>query len=139
MEPIKEIDVRLNNLVFYKSIIHKIVLVSFDIDDESFPYVEMVPYDKQFIERMESHVLEHVGAPIGIPLSADMIYRLGFESDVINEDAVPVFIKDDFFIDFYTFQPIDVGSNICKYQVKYVHQLQNVYHAITCKELFLKP
>lgn len=72
----------------------------------------------------------------GINITEEWIKRLGFEEDSIiekrfNKDDYQVyFFKDDDYI--YLRQ---VGSTIAK--IKYIHQLQNLYFALTGNELTL--
>ena len=72
----------------------------------------------------------------GIKITEEWIKRLGFEEDSIiekrfNKDDYQVyFFKDDDYI--YLRQ---VGSTIAK--IKYIHQLQNLYFALTGEELTL--
>lgn len=68
-----------------------------------------------------------------IPLTEDWLLKFGFEHD----DPNSFWRKDGFFFDLYHL-PLD---NIIEHDskviahVKYVHQLQNLYYALTGKEL----
>lgn len=76
-----------------------------------------------------------------IPLTEEWMYIFGFYSDILNEGDEPVYLSEkypDFYIDFKTLQPIDGGFQIAKFEIKYIHQLQNLYFALTNKELIIK-
>ena len=72
----------------------------------------------------------------GINITEEWIKKLGFEEDSIiekrfnNGDYQVYFFKDDDYIYFR-----QVGSTIAK--IKYIHQLQNLYFALTGNELTL--
>lgn len=77
------------------------------------------------LEREESDVKP-------IPLTEEWLLRLGFDNDDVNR-----FYKDGIYILFY-----NVGCSILHNQLHvnifYVHQLQNLYFALTGEELTLK-
>ena len=86
----------------------------------------------------------HITQLIPIPLTEEWLLKFGFE---LNDDAylktegrqsisIPRFNKDD---DFYILYQEDVGCgyNPLRY-LDYVHELQNLYFALTGKELTLK-
>ena len=75
-----------------------------------------------------------------VPLTHEGLQDLGFYSDIFFEGDSPVYtLQDrDFFIDFDTFQPIDSGFPIASYKLEYIHQIQNLYFALTGEELGIK-
>ena len=75
----------------------------------------------------------------GVPITPEWLERLGFKSDQFFDDTRPIFYLGDFYIDWDTLQPQDCGFDIAKIKIKYIHQLQNLYHALTGKDLELKP
>lgn len=76
----------------------------------------------------------------GIPLTSEwLIKKLGFVCDTLFEDSRPVYYFNDFYIDFNTLQPIDAGFKIAKYDIKFVHELQNLFFDLRKEELILKP
>lgn len=88
--------------------------------------------------------LEHVSCSDGwnpepIILTEEWLMKFGFYSDVINEGDQPIYVLKDknFYIDFITLQPVDSGFPIALIEIKYVHQLQNLYFALTGEELIL--
>lgn len=78
-----------------------------------------------------------------IPITEDWLIRFGFFVD-ISEDIFngPVYVFDDkgikynFLMSFKTLQPIDGAFDLVDYEVKYVHQLQNIFFFKTGKELY---
>lgn len=77
-----------------------------------------------------------------IPITYRYLGKMGFELQVLNDDDIPIYILTDngynFYIDFITLQPTEPGFPISKVKIEYVHQLQNLYYAITGKELTIK-
>ena len=73
-----------------------------------------------------------------IPITPEWLERLGFKSDQFFDDTRPIFYLGDFYIDWDTLQPQDCGFDIAKIKIKYIHQLQNLYHALTGQELTVK-
>jgi hypothetical protein len=63
-----------------------------------------------------------------IPITEEWLLKLGFEFD----DSVYEAFKDEFFLDRY---PNSKEIKFSGFVIKHVHQLQNVYHALTGKEL----
>lgn len=78
-------------------------------------------------------VYEAAGTPI--PLTSEWLERCGFVKDILFENQSPTYFLGDFFIDSSTFQPTDAGFPIAKYKIQYLHQLQNLYFALTGEEL----
>ncbi|GAA4321577.1 hypothetical protein GCM10023149_21480 [Mucilaginibacter gynuensis] len=71
------------------------------------------------------------------PYYTRMAIGVRFRLDTLTEGQPPVyFIKDHYmYIEPNNLQPMDGGFPICKYELKYVHQLQNLYFALTGLEL----
>ena len=71
-----------------------------------------------------------------IPLTADWLLRFGFEQDI----GFPIFSIDQYYIrirDNFEFG-IDEEGGLHLSEIQYVHQLQNLYYALTGEELELK-
>lgn len=63
-----------------------------------------------------------------IPLTEDWLIRFGFE---IRDDSERKYFFGYIDLD-KSFQPIDSElNNVCLYEIQYVHQLQNIYFALT--------
>ncbi len=77
-----------------------------------------------------------------IELGYNWVHNLGLERDFDNSEHSTWDIFSDkealFFLNADTYQPIDFGYNMLKYEIKFVHELQNVYFAYTGKELEVK-
>lgn len=85
--------------------------------------------DESSFLKMETHEY------LPIPLTGQWLKSFGFEIDTPFENSRPIYYKDGFYVDWDTLQPIDSGYDIAKVEIKYVHQLQNLYFALTGKEL----
>jgi hypothetical protein len=95
-----------------------------------------------------------------IPLTEDWLIRFGFEKRMINGlipsytiDCTPKGYKNDYVLDFWFGQFKDTPKGVCDSQswkgritsgtshdfgIKYIHQLQNLYFALTGEELTIK-
>jgi hypothetical protein len=79
---------------------------------------------------------------IPIPLTEEWLLKFGFEKDKINSSIYPNYN----FNGFGLFNSIGVpwewdlvrGSNYIRNKIQYVHQLQNLYFALTGQELIIK-
>lgn len=91
-----------------------------------------------------------IGDVSGIPLTEEWLVRMGFNNTAIKwmDKSVsnPVFIKKDkYYLEFvdgeYYFNLFFGMSNnpVHLTAIKYVHQLQNLYFALTGEELTIKP
>lgn len=69
-----------------------------------------------------------------IIITSDILYKIGFFFEQFS-DHRPHYQYEDFHIDYDTLQPIDNGFEISKCEIKYLHQLQNLYFALTGEEL----
>ena len=90
----------------------------------------------------KSHIVDHLDNAyecnyiIPIPLTEKILLKCGFVLDILNNGDSPVWLNDNnFYINSKTFQPEDGGFYICRYEIKYLHQLQNLYFVLTQKEL----
>lgn len=72
---------------------------------------------------------------VPMKITYQLIGMLGFKAEVLFEDSRPIYTKDNFCIDYDTLQPIEAGFELAKYEIEYIHQLQNLYFALTGKEL----
>lgn len=77
-----------------------------------------------------------------IPLTEEWLIRFGFKYEGRDYFAIETFLKEDFVItreqDSFCFPYEDyVGNDVDTY-IKYAHQLQNLYFALTGKELTIK-
>ena len=77
------------------------------------------------LELMEKNKLEYKP----IPLTQEWLFKFGFEKAYETCYQYKDFILNDKFI------MMDIDITI---QLKYVHQLQNLYHALTGEELTIK-
>ncbi len=71
-----------------------------------------------------------------IPITEEWLLRFGFEQEYgimsfVKDDRSSIKITYETLADFYRLYPYT-------YKIKYVHQLQNLYHALTGEELTLK-
>lgn len=71
----------------------------------------------------------------GIPIAEEWLLKFGFKINKFFEDSPQVYCYSDFYINFDTLQPEDSGFQIAKQEIKYVHQLQNLYFDLTGQEL----
>jgi hypothetical protein len=118
----KASELRINNLVNYK------IVDELDERKEWFEPCE--------IDAVDLQVIDSDYQPI--PLTEEWLLKFGFEKSDNNFDW---YIKDNYCVSFLKeldlivfkikFQTVD----ICK--IKYVHQLQNLYFALTNEELTL--
>jgi len=116
----------------------------------------LVLFDKEEVVRVEyissHHVIglfgketEHIlekGDVSGIPLTEEWLKRLGLKYQFYS-DTYEINFKYDcnkIFVDLFTKHVcIDTGLNSVYIEhIKYVHQLQNLYYALTGEELTIK-
>lgn len=70
-----------------------------------------------------------------IPLTEDWLVRMGFEIKTASVTHNHTFIKGDFIIN----NPLRGNMTYEHIKLKHVHQLQNLYFALTGEELTFKP
>lgn len=76
-----------------------------------------------------------------IPLTEDWLFRFGFDwdSDIVNEEIGHQWYEfKSLKLDLVNNNFVYVGWQLPVLQIKYVHQLQNLYFALTGEELNLK-
>lgn len=69
-----------------------------------------------------------------IVLTEDWLIRFGFKKDILPYFGSLIFEKDGITLD-HDFVLMDIDKRV---EIKYVHQLQNLYFALTGEELQLK-
>ena len=125
---IKANELRIENFISISPIYHK--------DDIRIVYLKML------------NAIENGFEVFGIPLTEDILLKLGFVSTSIQGDILTLFLSDSDKNEFSR-QRIDFWKNnqdgkveLCRGGVcfkmvicKYVHQLQNIYFALTGEEL----
>ena len=85
--------------------------------------------DELYFKENENY--NHLLNAVGIPITEEWLLRFGFS----NENLL-----DEYYLEPYYFNIIDMTLDIGGIYVdlKYIHQLQNLIHALTGKELELK-
>lgn len=76
-----------------------------------------------------------------IPITEEWLLKMGFIEDSVqyeDQEDFYFFKKDVFYIDGNSLQPYDAGFPIANYKIEHVHQLQNLYFALTGEELEFK-
>jgi len=98
--------------------------------------IEVYP---MMIHRLSKIEGEHHIKPI--PLTEDWLIKFGFQSDnLLDEDRTPILTIDcgehviDFIVGYYDECEVDDLSTPCKH----LHQLQNLYFALTGEEITIK-
>jgi len=112
-----------------------------------------VEYDRNFYDVTK---IEHTGNWLGItcgsvpitvinaiPLTPDILGKCGFEHDgFVDGDGDDIYFwrikkpnAENFYLRGDNLQPQDIGFPVVDYEIKYLHQLQNLYFALTGKEL----
>ena len=134
-------DLRIGNLVLagnmwevrgghgpYKQTIREVCLISRDIDDEYDEYVETVEPGKS------NNAIDDLCCNINpIPLTEEWLKDLGFVAG--NLPVFEGYVKIRF---MFNSPPLvlDIDNHrMPLHHVKYVHQLQNLYYALTSEEL----
>lgn len=75
-----------------------------------------------------------------IPLTEEWLVKMGFDGNP-NNGYVKNFIELGYIVqdEYFEFEYFRQGISSLIVQVKYVHQLQNLYFALTGQELTIKP
>lgn len=68
-----------------------------------------------------------------IPLTDEWLLKFGFEKIIVED--YPLYIYDGFIIEVYTDNCVVSYNNTEITKIKYVHQLQNLYFALTNNEI----
>jgi len=128
----KATELRIENLI-YNSIgkESKVIAIEFEALNDSC-YSVVYP-DGGYEE------LSHISP---IPLTDEWLIKLGFKrkEKIVNEDVYikgPLGIFPDYHIVVYYVETCKDGSHTIPITLKYVHQLQNLYFALTGEELEL--
>ena len=132
-ETIKATELRIGNLYYSQAINNTSSGVEF-VDT-------VTSANSTTIRDAEHYGKDWAGRPIY--LTEEWLIKFGFgkhsreNSTIINYSIV----KDNW--DYFTVFAIDIKKGLgfagCKYKVKYVHQLQNLYFALTGEELTFTP
>ena len=70
-----------------------------------------------------------------IPLTEEWLLKFGFDRNIVED--YPIFQNQVLMIEYYEACSDVYVSDYCKISTKYVHQLQNLYFALTGEELIL--
>lgn len=104
--------------------------------DDTFEVIEVDVIDHLGINNFAHEDLE------GIPLTHELLHiHLGFEFSAykIFKGYGRGLTNGKITVDCNTMQPTDFGNNISATEIKYLHQLQNLYFALTGEELTYTP
>ena len=141
---INEKELRIGNLVIdYEKTTHSVCGIKNNIIYSwwlinSVPLIKMMPKDAGGVLEEDPYI-EHVGYYNPIPLTEDWLIKFGFELnhwETENRDQKTMCLDG---------QSIEVWENSSFYMseidlfIKSVHQLQNLYFALTGEELNIKP
>lgn len=127
--PISIRELRIGNLLEFEGKVVHVTSLSCDIDDE---------YGKTTDEKVGWN---QVIALRCIPITSKWLKRL----DVVEETFLLKLAYTDFFLRYSGKDSVDIsiedlnGNNhFFRYNIKYLHQLQNLYFALTGEELTIK-
>jgi hypothetical protein len=120
-------DLRIGNYIQYKKG-HLSKVDCIDIMDE-FGTVTVSGLDSKYIDG--SYSLEHFEP---IPLTEEWLIKFGYDDLSDRNENVIAYAKDSVHTKGFWFRPIDGYTR----KLEYVHQLQNLYHALTGNELEIK-
>lgn len=111
-------------------------------DGNGFINKEIVLTDSLFVRALSKGFLAQI---IGIPLTEEWLLKFGFENKKYKSDSFPMITKligqKRLRISHSPFEKfkIEYRGVILTYNLKHVHQLQNLYFALTGEELNIKP
>jgi hypothetical protein len=129
---IKANELRIGNLVNYEQTTHLITCVNID-------YTISIWVDKKNQEHLYTHQNNELKP---IPLTEEWLLKFGFGEELKDEWKILVNGCWSFFICYYENQYnhwVGCGAEYCHgKEIKYVHQLQNLYFALTNEELKIK-
>ena len=123
----KEIELRLENYLFFPFINGNVKVCGLPLNQNNRLYIQAQPIDGTVI------FMEKIDAFQPIPLTEEILLKCGFIIDSINNfEKYPFTIQksNHYVTDFLFYKNGDSGVVI-----KYLHQLQNLYFALTGKEL----
>ena len=128
MEGLKAQDLRIGNYVLYEATYHKITSLTENVCGSVWLKAkEIDPYLHSYKEIQP------------IPLTSEWLIKFGFEEGVIKLNDSWHYLKLDLktdCIDNCVFGEKRSSMSIL-YKIYYVHQLQNLYYALTGKELVM--
>jgi hypothetical protein len=141
-------ELRIGNILNYDGDPVHVTFLSMDIDDE---YQDIIGFCKMGENTKEKADWNRAlaGQLDRIPLTAEWLQRLGFDTQDYEIDIIEWATEGralDFAIDQIGVPPekqpfifsYDQGMGDRKVEIKYVHQLQNLYFALTGEELTVK-
>lgn len=130
-------SLRIRNLLLYKGEVHYVSTLSLDIDDEYQDLIGLVKYGQTSHEVTEwNRALVNDLSPI--PLTEEWLVKFGavktFENwqFTISVGAITLHFRRS--TQWYS----ELGGIYLGSKIQYVHQLQNLYFALTGNELELK-
>jgi len=117
-------EIRLGNIITSKS-----STIPFEVTEEDF-----------------LHILENPDHYLRVPLTEEWLVKFGFVTRYLNEDrSKPLMwkVEKNRHIDIYYEKQVNayvfkINSLQYSYPINSVHQLQNLYHALTGEELTIK-
>lgn len=117
-------ELRINNLIYYN------ISALLNEPKEKYKIIEMSYYDFKTLSSEEDEDYKP------IPLTEEWLMKFGFESDGIEwwNGVLSLGIYKD---GLYYCPTEDIHYRLGK-EFKYVHQLQNLHHALTDEELTIK-
>ena len=112
-------------------------------ENKLFPYNEPIPFQVSLSTFHDLHLMvSHKGHIAGIPITDDWLVKLGFEKNIILN---PKQFQDFYYIACWNNHNEVVALDYDCYEttviakdIKYVHQLQNLYKLLTGQELTIK-
>lgn len=138
---IKANELRVGNLLDNGYGIVQVTSISLDIDDEYKPTIGVCKYGEHRNEIIVNEAAFGIEVK-PIPLSVELMAKLGFSWNAKDKRYYiqignTLYLEYDTDFDFYIAPESWAGS--CPWNmVKQVHQLQNLYFALTGEELILK-
>lgn len=126
-------ELRIGNLINQHGQITKVYHL--DIGGKSFYRINDMPIHKETFRHRDTHELVYTP----LPLTEEWLINFGFKKD--SDIAFHIHSNNNHIIYIYfeemrdCFAMIYNGSQFCT--IQYVHQLQNLYYALTCTELVL--
>lgn len=129
-------DLRIGNILSYKGELVHVTQLSMDIDDE---YQDIIGFCKLGQTQNEISDWNRALALDLKPfsLSPEILLACGFEKDGMDYSRTAGKLKlTGFFFEDY-FVTMLMGQRLV--DLKYLHQLQNLYHSLTEDELIYKP
>jgi hypothetical protein len=116
-------ELRIGNLVYTET-----------IDD---PYRIETVYELSTLSINESYIILNIPPYQPIPLTEEWLLKFGWDKLELVDRTIG-YNKYALFIGYRNHNLRLMGSNIHIINIKYVHQLQNIFYALTNEELILK-